>query len=76
MDRMQLRKRGVSPMSHKDGNNHEGMAANSPWGMDHQSTNGRPREEVPILPVLVNFVRTTKYNIAMVSEFCWPFIKQ
>ena len=24
-----------------DGNNHEGMVTNSPWGMDHRSTNGQ-----------------------------------
>ena len=59
-----------------DDNNHQGMAANSPWGMDHGSTNGWAKEEVPILPVQVKFVRTKKYNIAMVHEFCWPSIKQ
>ena len=41
-----------------------------------KSTTGWPGAEVPILPVRVIFVKTVKYNIAMVSEFCWPSIKQ
>ena len=65
---MQQEQHGVSPMSHKDGDQttiKDGMANNSPWGVDRERQPVvRPAEAADILfSCLVSIVRTVKYNI-------------
>ena len=65
-------------MSHKDGDQTATTTrAWQPIVLGEWTTDspiGDQWRRCPFFPVQVNFVRTTKYNIAMVSKFCWPSV--
>ena len=61
----------VSQGQGPDGIDHIGMATNKFPGEWHtKSITGRPEAEMPVLSVYVNDIKTVKYNIKTVSEFC------